>query len=269
MTISLMQKLPDEVRRYRHDWSTFLGADTIVNDVEADTDAEGVTIDSVTLEAGSQSVVFKVSGGSSGTIATITHHIVTAAGDEETEIFRLPIGFEEPVSLGEAKSQCRVYHDDENGHFVRSISAARAYVENITGSVLVQREIIERRDDFGSYIELHRRPVIEDSVEISYIDADGVSQDYEDFVAQTAREPARLYPEAGGEWPALFDYGGVTVTYTAGYAAGEEPPELVQATLLLIGHWYDNREAVTVGDVSEELKLAVQSLCAQHWRPVI
>lgn len=174
----------------------------------------------------------------------------------------------EPVSVDTAKLHCRVFHDDEDDIFDISIPAARAYVENITSSILVQREIVEQRDCFGTYIELHRRPVVSID-EVAYIDADGVPQTYAGYVAQVTRDPARVYPEIGGEWPTISDYGGVTVTYTAGYAAGEEPPELIQAMLLLIAHWYDNRESVTVGDVSEELKLAVQSLCAQHWRPVV
>jgi uncharacterized phiE125 gp8 family phage protein len=174
----------------------------------------------------------------------------------------------EPISVDTAKLQCRVFDNAEDDLFDISIPAARAYVENITGSVLVQRVIVEQRDEFGCYIELHRRPVVSVD-EVAYIDTDGAPQTYTDYVEQISRDPARIYPEAGGEWPTLFDYGGVTVTYTAGYAVGEEPPELIQAMLLLIAHWYDNREAVTVGEVSEELKLAVQSLCAQHWRPVI
>lgn len=173
----------------------------------------------------------------------------------------------EPISLELAKLQCRVLDSDEDDLFDQLIPAARAYVENITGCVLLQRQIVEQRDEFGCYIELHRRPVFTVD-EVAYIDADGAAQTYADFVAQASRDPARVYPEAGAEWPTLFEYGGVTVTYTAGYVVGEEPPELIQAMLLLIGHWYENREAVTVGDVSKEIELAVQSLCAQYWRPV-
>lgn len=175
----------------------------------------------------------------------------------------------EPVSLDTAKLQCRVLDDSEDDLFEDVlIPAARQSVENMTGCVLVQREIVERRDCFGTYIELYRRPVVEDSVEVAYSDTDGADQDYANFVAQTGRDPARIYPAIGGEWPILSDYGGVVVTYTAGYDEGEVPPALIQAMLLLIGHWYDNREAVAIGDISNEIQLAVQSLCGQFWRPV-
>ena len=64
----------------------------------------------------------------------------------------------------------------------------------------------------------------------------------------------------------------VTVTYTAGYAAGEEPQSLIQAMLLLVGHFYANREAVTLGGTSsapQEVPLAVESLCNQHRAQII
>lgn len=174
----------------------------------------------------------------------------------------------EPISLETAKLHCRVLDDDEDDLFPAYIKAAREYVENVTGCILVQREIVEQRDEFGCYIELYFRPIVTDSVAVDYIDADGASQSYADFVAQTLRNPARIHPALNGEWPTLSDYGGVTATYTAGYNEGEEPGALLQAMLLLIGHWYDHREAVTVGDVSEELKKGVEALCGAYWRPV-
>ena len=173
----------------------------------------------------------------------------------------------EPISLELAKQQCRYLHDDEDDLIESYIKAAREYIENVTGCVLVQREIVEHRDEFGCYLELDRRPVVSVD-EVGYLDADGAPQTYADYVAQVSRDPARVYPELSGDWPTLSDYGGVTITYTAGYEVGEEPQPLLQSMLLLIGHWAKNREAVTIGEVSQEVRLAVESLCAQYWRPV-
>src|SRR3546814_2053287 len=58
-----------------------------------------------------------------------------------------------------------------------------------------------------------------------------------------------------------------TVTYPAGYAPEEVPVALVQAMLLLIGHSFSNREAVSVGNTGSEIPLGVESLCIRH-RPV-
>src|SRR3546814_11207118 len=62
--------------------------------------------------------------------------------------------------------------------------------------------------------------------------------------------------------------GYATVTYTAGYAPEEVPVALVQAMLLLIGHSFSNREAVSVGNTGREIPLGVESLCIRH-RPVL
>lgn len=176
----------------------------------------------------------------------------------------------EPVSLELAKQQCRVVDADTDfDDLIESyIPAAREYVEKETGCILVQRTVSERRDCFGSYVELSYRPVV--SVDdVGYLDADGTAQTYADFVAQADRDPARVYPAIGGQFPTLSAYGGVTVTYTAGFVAGEEPPSLIQAMLLLIGHWFANREAVNIGtEVPNEVQLAVESLCGKFWRPV-
>ena len=54
---------------------------------------------------------------------------------------------------------------------------------------------------------------------------------------------------------------GAVITYTAGY---EETPYLVrQAMLLLIGHWYTNREAVIQGSTTE-IDIAVRAMLNQY-----
>ena len=56
------------------------------------------------------------------------------------------------------------------------------------------------------------------------------------------------------------------VTYVAGGAtAGEIDPRVKQAVLLMIGHWYENREAVLTGTISKEVEHAVQALMFQMW----
>src|SRR3546814_6091932 len=54
--------------------------------------------------------------------------------------------------------------------------------------------------------------------------------------------------------------GYATVTYTAGYDPEEVPVALVQAMLLLIGHSFSNREAVSVGNTGSEIPLGVEKI---------
>ena len=63
---------------------------------------------------------------------------------------------------------------------------------------------------------------------------------------------------------------GLTLMATAGaqgtavaYIANDVPRKVILAMLLLIGHWYENRETTTVGAVSREIEFAVKSLLWQ------
>src|SRR3546814_17930932 len=94
---------------------------------------------------------------------------------------------------------------------------------------------------------LYRRPGT--GVEsIAYRDTDGAEQPFTDFTINLAT--GRFY---ASQWPAIGRNGYATVTYTAGYAPEEVPVALVQAMLLLIGHSFSNREAVSVGNTGSEI----------------
>jgi uncharacterized phiE125 gp8 family phage protein len=64
------------------------------------------------------------------------------------------------------------------------------------------------------------------------------------------------------------------VTYAAGYTAAGDvwaaPVDIQQAVLLLVGHWFENREAVVVGESgTAELPLAVSALLDPHTRVAV
>jgi hypothetical protein len=78
---------------------------------------------------------------------------------------------------------------------------------------------------------------------------------------------ARLLPAYGEVWPATLDGSGtVRITGTAGYA-DDEAPDLDQACLMLVAHWYLNREAGRRPTApAVELPLAVEMLI-RPYRP--
>jgi uncharacterized phiE125 gp8 family phage protein len=174
----------------------------------------------------------------------------------------------EPVSLDEAKAHLGVESGDWDTLIERLITAAREWVENYTGLVLVRRQMTQQFDTFGAYLALWRRPVV--SIDgLSYFDVNGAEQTYSGAVERLNRFPVRIYPAAGTGWPSLSSDGGdVVVTYTVGCAAGEEPRTLLQAILLLVAHWFAHREAGAADDASE-VPFAVTALCDQHRMPVL
>jgi hypothetical protein len=71
-----------------------------------------------------------------------------------------------------------------------------------------------------------------------------------DIPAGPTAGPARLTPIYGGSWPQTQDViNAFTVRFTAGYGttAASVPYDVKAAIKLLIGHLYENREAVIVG----------------------
>lgn len=169
----------------------------------------------------------------------------------------------EPVSIDLARAQCRVEAGDaEDALLNQFIAAAREYVEGDTGQTLVQRELVEHHPGFGCPLVLRAWPIVTVD-QVAYVDAEGEPQAIAAADTRLVRgnRPGRLYPARDATWPTISCAEGVEVTVTAGYAADAVPPKLVQAILLLVDHWYENRGAVVVGTISKEVEFAVSALC--------
>lgn len=268
MAVRWERKRPNEVRDYRHDWTLFLDGDTIATS-DVTVTADTVTIDSDTNDT--TSVTVWISGGDEGDDATITNTITTAAGRTETEIFRLLVtDAEEPVTLNEAKAQCRMADDDsEDAYIACLIPPARAYVERVGRYQLVPTTRSESFNRWGDYLEIYRRPVLTID-EIIYTDEAGdAGTEYEGFLADVGRFPLRIYPGVDDEFPATADGGSITVTYTTGAISDRSEEYLIarRAILLLVGHWFEFRETAQAGIISDEIAFAISSML-DELRPV-
>lgn len=168
----------------------------------------------------------------------------------------------EPVSVADAKLHIRAITGDttEDAAIITPlITAAREYCENITGKALAAQTIEAYPDRFTNIIVLPRPPVTS-VTSIKYTDADGIERtmDAGDYLVDTkfGRVAFKKIPSFT---PALLNP--IKITYEAG---GAVPKTIRQAMLLLIGHWYENREAVVVGAVASiKLELAVKALLNQ------
>ncbi|HEX8323913.1 MAG TPA: head-tail connector protein [Tepidisphaeraceae bacterium] len=94
---------------------------------------------------------------------------------------------------------------------------------------------------------------------VAYIDAAGNTQtlDPTAYRVGTAR-PGRLLVRPGRTWPETARGGAVTITFTAGHALNNLPESLLHAVRLLVGHYFENREAtstLTVKDVPFEVEM--------------
>lgn len=178
---------------------------------------------------------------------------------------------QEPISLQEAKEHCRIDLDDEDGLLSGYITAARQHVEDVTGRQLITATWALTLDGWPCFIDVPKAPLVTVS-SIAYLDTSGTSQTLatNQYRIEAGTGPtagrARITREYSVVWPTLRSVGStVTVTFTAGYGTSGDkvPMPIRQAMLLLIGHWYRNRESVT-GDVVNELPQAFDALIGPY-----
>jgi uncharacterized phiE125 gp8 family phage protein len=174
----------------------------------------------------------------------------------------------EPVTLAEAKAQTNMVNDDSQDTFLTSLIApARAYVERASRFFWVAATREESFGAWGDFLEIYRRPIA--SVDSITYGPAGDDTDYTGFVAPVGRFPLRIYPTVDDSFPDLDAGSTITVTYTSGALTATDEEYLIgkRAMLLLIGHWFEFREAAQAGIVSPEIAFAITSLL-DELRPV-
>lgn len=170
----------------------------------------------------------------------------------------------EPVSLDEAKSQLRVDGDEENDFITGLIVAAREYFEETAWRALITQTWRLSLASWPDEIELPRAP-LQSVTFIKYKNSAGVQAtvDSSIYLVDTESEPGRIVLASGKSWPSeeLYQVNPVQITYVAGYGdAAAVPERMKQAIKLLIGHWYENREATIAGTIMKEIPLGIDSL---------
>ena len=171
---------------------------------------------------------------------------------------------DEPVTLADAKLHLRTITGDtteDSAIITPLIVAAREYCENITGRALAKQTIKAYPERFTRIMDLPRSP-IRSITAVKYTDDSG----------NTTTMDAANYA-LDGEYGRLLFYtipsfvpramNPIEIEYDAGFTAA---PKLIrQAMLLLIGHWYVNRESVTTGATTTvEIDLTTRALLRQY-----
>ena len=166
------------------------------------------------------------------------------------------------VDLALAKQQLRVDHPDEDALIGVMIKAAARRIENYIGIPIVARDEVFTFKTFGPCLNIHLRPINAVS-NIAYVDQDGINQTYDG--ARIVGES--VFPEMGETFPNTLNPSEIVVTANVGYENDEDPPEsIIQAQLLLISHYFENREAVITGTIATELPLGVPDLLQEFRR---
>lgn len=190
----------------------------------------------------------------------------------------------EPISRDQAKAQCRVDPDitEDDAWFDEAITEARAYVEDQLKSTLVETEYEIAFEEWpcgwdaatgDGRIELPFGPILGvDSVH--HLDTDGADT----LLAESGYRLIQngttgfLLPAYGDWWPpARVQAQSIRVRYRAGYPstgspAGADgvPPPVVRGIKMLVAHWYQNRETVLTGTISDNIAKGLEDVISAY-----
>jgi len=170
------------------------------------------------------------------------------------------------ITVEEAKAHCRIEHGAEDGLITSLIAAAFRHIENRTGQTFDKVDnaemVLDALPAGGAGIELQWTPVraIQGLV---YLDPQGGEQTLSaaDLSLDVRGVYPKLYPV--NEWPeSKAQRASVKVSADIGYS--ELPADVRAAALLIIGHLYENREAVVIGTIATDLPMGVELLLAPY-----
>jgi len=178
-----------------------------------------------------------------------------------------------PLTLAEVKAHCRVDSVDDDLLLDGLIDAAVTMLDGhrgILGRCLIEQTWELYYDEFPSgdlQIPLGDVRAIES---VEYVDMTSglyVEWNVSNYETDLISQPSWIVPIIG--WPShMTTTNAMRVTFVAGFgaAASDVPMAIRQAMLMLIGHWYENREATISGVTSMPVPFAVEALLAPFRR---
>lgn len=169
----------------------------------------------------------------------------------------------------DVKVHLRVDSADEDTLIDGLIDSVTSYFDGysgILGRALITQTWRQQFRCFGRKMVLPVPPV-QSVVSINYYDNLGVNQQVSatNWQLLTAACGSWVEPKFNKIWPVPAPGSIITIDYIAG---GDTIPKAIkQAALLLIGHWFENRQAI--GNVGSELPMGVSALIAPFRKGII
>ena len=173
----------------------------------------------------------------------------------------------EPVSAADAKLHLRVDHALDDTLIAGLIGAAREWAEAFTGRKLITQTWSVWLPAWPpARFRVPLSPV-QSVTSIVYTPVGGAETTVSADTYALAPDET-LWLTRGSAWPSgeILLPEGVTITVKVGYgdAATSVPKRFTQAMLLMIGHWYEHRESVNIGNITSEVPLGAEMLLWQE-----
>lgn len=187
----------------------------------------------------------------------------------------------EPVTTDEAKAHLRIDFSDDDTLIDALIVAARNHCEHYTKRRFITQTATQYLDQWPhhlargggvlsggrrvgpGWVELLESPAASITSVTTYDEESNATVwSSGEYRLSDSGSRGRLVPTNSATWPtATRDSDAIEIVYVCGYGAADAVPQAIkQAMLMLIGHWYENRESVVLGANSFEVPQGVRAL---------
>lgn len=146
------------------------------------------------------------------------------------------------------------------------LAAATAHVEDHMGRAIITQTVEDIFDDWpcGDFCMPQPFQAVD---QITYVDINGALQTLDASKYITVPEWGIISRAHKTSWPAARrQRGAVRVRTVVGF--GDDwnavPADIQQAILLLVGHYYENRELVATGTIMNRLPYGIEALLARY-----
>lgn len=154
----------------------------------------------------------------------------------------------EPLTLAEAKVQCKVDHSDEDENILMLISTVRQHAETILRRRLITQTLDGYMDSFPDEIKLMP---LQSVTSITYVDTNGDTQTLaaDQYLVDVVSQPARITPAYGVSWPATrAQINAVKVRFVAGYGVPSAVPQCIKIWMKIrIATIFANPQQIIIG----------------------
>jgi uncharacterized phiE125 gp8 family phage protein len=178
----------------------------------------------------------------------------------------------EPLSLNEAKKQLEIAESDNSHdeHLMRVIGSAREQFEHDTDSAMCFQTWKVVTKQIKDKMVLPKRP-IHSITSITYYDAFNNTSTLSTSIYQLDAGKRQIRLAYLQDWPNSVDrWDAWTINYRIGYSVdGRSVPSIAkQAMLLLVGHYFENRDMIVDSVRSDEAShmRAYESLVRRYMR---
>lgn len=162
---------------------------------------------------------------------------------------------EEPLTLAQAKTQCRITHDDENSLMLSYIASARIAAEEALARGLLTQSWKLTLSRWADVIGLPMAAPLQGVTSVQYYDATGALQTLSPtiYAVDLVSRPGRIARAAGQTWPSLQSdrrLGRIEIIYVVGWTSAALIPERIkQGIRSYVGYLDSDREGLDVAAV--------------------